>query len=381
MYTLGKRGQNEGSIYKRSDGRWAATVTLGHEGGKRKRKTYYGETRKEAQEQLTAALRTIQQGLPITNDRLTVGRYLERWLNESAKPTIRPKTYHSYAQLIRLHLTPDLGHIVLGKLTPQDVQEFVNRKLKVGLSARTVQYLHSVLRRALGQALKWGLVPRNVATLVDPPRVRRTDVRPLLPDQARLLLEALRGDRLEALYTVALAVGLREGEALGLRWQDVDFEKGTLSVRVALQRIEGKLQLVEPKTLRSRRSILLSDSTLGALRTHHARQLAERLQAGERWYESGLVFTSRTGTPLLARNIVRHFKGVLRKAALPDQRFYDLRHTCASLLLAQGVHPRVAMEILGHSQISLTMDTYSHVIPTLQKEAAGRMDDLLSGRS
>ena len=239
--------------------------------------------------------------------------------------------------------------------------------------------MHAVLRRALGQALKWGLVARNVATLVDPPRVQRREVQPLGPDQARAILAAVQGDRLEALYSVALAVGLRRGEALGLRWTDVEFDAGALAVRAALQRVNGKLQLVQPKTARSRRTIALPQSVIVALHRHRVRQLQERLLAGQRWHDTGFVFTTTLGTPLDPRNVYRHFQRALDKAGLPRKRFPDLRHTCATLLLAQGVHPRVVMDILGHSQIALTMDTYSHVIPALQREAAGRMDALLAG--
>ena len=375
---MAKRGQNEGSIYKRRDGRWVATISLGYKAGKRCRKSFYGKTRRTVQEQLTAALRAHQQGLPAAPERQNVANFLERWLEDSVRPSVRPRTYASYSQLVRLHIAPVLGRHQLVKLGPQDVQHFLNDKLSDGLSPRTVRYLHAVLRCALGRAMKWGLVTRNVATLVDPPAHQRPYVKPLTPNQARAFLDAVKGDRLAALYSVALAVGLRQGEALGLRWEDIDFDAGRLTVRVALQRLDGRLQLVEPKTVRSRRTIALPQTAVSALRTHRAQQLQERLFAGSRWQGTGLVFTTTFGTPIDARNLTRQFHRILREADLPRIRFHDLRHTCASLLLAQGVHPRVVMEILGHSQISLTMDTYSHVIPALQREAAGQMDEILS---
>lgn len=378
---MAKRGQNEGSIYQRDDGRWCAQVTLGYVDGKRKRKYLYGDTRKEVAEQLKVVLRDQQQGLPVATERQTLGEYLDRWLTDVAKPKVRPKTYHSYAQLVRLHLKPALGRHQLGKLEPQHVQAMMNAKIKAGLSPRTVQYLRAVLRRALGQALKWGMVARNVATLVDPPRVVQPEIQPLDPDQARQFLEAVRGDRLEALYAVALALGLRQGETLGLRWRDVDLDLGIVQVRVALQRVNGeKPRLVEPKTRQSRRTLPLPEALVVQLRSQRTRQREEHLLAGPRWegQDWDLVFTNTLGGPLDARHLVRAFKAHLVRAGLPDIRFHDLRHSCASLLLAQGVHPRTVMEVLGHSTITLTMNTYSHVIPQAQRQAVELLQGLFA---
>jgi integrase len=378
---MSKRGHNEGSIYKRDDGRWVACITVGYLNGKRQRKSFYGETRNEVQKQLATALRSQQQNLPMASDRQTVGQYLHHWLVDSHKATIRAKTFATYSYIVNSHLIPGLGRIVLSRLSPQQLQQFMNAKLEEGLSARTVHHCHAVLRTALEEAVRWGLVGRNVAKLVKPPRPKRSDIQPLDPEQVRKLLETIRGHRLEALFTVALAVGLREGEALGLRWQDVDLDAGRISVRIALQRISGKLQFEEVKSATSRRHITLPLIAVEALRAHYLRQQQEQELLGERWPNTGLVFTSTRGTPLEPRNAVRLFQRMLQKAGLPHKRFYDLRHTCATLLLVQGVHPRVVMEILGHSQISLTMNTYSHVSPTLQREAASRMDDVLSPKT
>jgi len=376
---VSKRGQNEGSIYKRQDGRWAASLNLGYKNGKRHRKHFYGWTRKEVQDKLTEALRAHQQGLIIPDERQTVGQFLTCWLADTAKPSVRPLTYETYEAIVRRHIEPEVGRITLSKLTPQDVQRLLNNKLESGLSPRRVRHIHSVLRNALGQAHRWGMVARNVATLVSPPSVKRSEIQPFSPEQARAFLQATKGDRLEALYSVALAVGLRRGEALGLRWQDVDLERGTLTVNKSLQRIGSKLTLVEPKTAGSRRTIVLPEVALTALKAHRARQNEERLKMGPLWQENKLVFTTTVGTPLEAGNVARrNFKKLLRSADLPDIRFHDLRHTAATLLLAQGIHPRVVMEILGHSQISLTMNTYSHVLPTLQHEAASKIDAILN---
>lgn len=372
-----RRGRNEGSIYQRTDGRWVGMASF-MDRGRRRRRAVYGETKREAMEKLREVRRSIETGVVATSDRETVATFLERWLRDSVAPTVRPATLSSYRGLVRIHIEPALGSIRLSRLGPADVQRFLNERSASGLSPRRVQYLHAVLRRSLGQAHRWGLVTRNVATLVEPPRVRRREVRPLTTGQARQLLEAARGDRLEALYTVALSLGLRQGEALGLRWDDVDLDAGTLTVRNALQRINGTLQLVEPKTERSRRTIAMPAIAAAALRAHRIRQLEERVWAGSRWREADFVFTSTIGTPLDGSTVTHRFQRLLESAGLPRQRFHDLRHACASLLLAQGVHPRVVMETLGHSQISLTMNTYSHVVPELQREAAGRMDAALT---
>ena len=376
---MSKRGMGEGSIYKRKDGRWAATIDLGWLDGRRKRKTFYGNTRRKVQEQLTIALRDVQQGFPIASERQSLRQFLEYWLTESVKPTVRPRTFQSYDDIVRLHIMPSLGRTPLVKLTPQAVQSLINEKLDSGLSPRRVQYIHAVLRRALGQAEAWSLIPRNVAKLVKPPRVERFEIQPFTPEEARAFLSAIQGDRLEALYTVALAVGLRKGEALGLKWDDVDLEAGTIMIRFSLQRIEGELKLVEPKSAKSRRTIAMPAISVNALRAHRARQLEERLVAGSVWQESGFTFTTPVGTPLDGPNVSRHFHRTLKKAGMSRQRFHDLRHTAASLMLVQGIHPRVVMETLGHSQISLTMNTYSHVIPVLKQEAARKMDAVLAG--
>lgn len=327
---------------------------------------------------MKAAMQKVDAGLPVISERETVATFMNRWLADVVTPSVRPKTLTSYEQLVRRHINPALEHISLARLSPQDVQKFMNAKLPSGLSPRTVQYLRAILRRALGQALRWDLVSRNVATLVDPPRSVRHEITPLTPLQATAFLAAVKGDRNEALYTVAIALGLRQGEALGLRWSDVNLDAGTLTVSVALQRVNGILSLVEPKTRRSRRTVSMPPTVIASLRDHRIRQLEERLSSAGRWDESwNFVFPSTIGTPQDAGNVVRQFHAALDKAGLPSLRFHDLRHTCASLLLAQG-QPRMIMDVLGHSQISLTLDTYSHVMPEMRKQAVDMMERLLN---
>ena len=376
---MSRRGHNEGSIFRRNDGRWASTIDLGWQAGKRRRKTYYGRTRVEVQAKLIDALRSLRDNVLILDDRQTTSNYLAIWLETSVRPSVRPRTFKSYEEIVNLHLSPLLGHIPLAKLVPQDVQNIINHKLNSGLSNRRVQYIHAVLRRALVQAERWDLVSRNVAKLVTPPRVSTPEVDPFSPEEARKFLEVIKGDRLEALFCVSLATGIRQGEVLGLSRRNLDLEAGVLHVRSTLQKIDGKYLLLEPKTARSRRSVALPEPAWQTLETHLVRQAEEKLIAGTEWENSGLVFTTELGGPLSDGHVRRRFYRILKDAGLRRQRFHDLRHACASLLLAQNVHPRVVMETLGHSTIATTMNAYSHVMPSLQREAAGKMTELLAG--
>ena len=372
-----RRANGEGSLTRLPDGRWQARVDLGIVDGKRLRKAYFGKTRTEAVGKLRAALAEQARGVPLVAERQRLGPFLTQWLEDTAKPSVRPSTYRSYASYVHGHLVPGLGHVALAKLSPQDVQAFLNRKLAAGLAPRTVQLLRAILRRALGHALRWGLVARNVAALVEPPRAPSQEIQPLTPDQVHTLLAGMRGDRLEALYALAVATGLRQGELFGLRWADIDLERGQLSVHQALQRINGQLLMVEPKTKRARRTIVLPRLAQAALHGHRGRQLAERLQAGGAWPETGLVFTTRRGTPLDASNVTHAFQRVLQRCGLPRQRFHDLRHCCASLMLAQGLTLKDVMDTLGHSQVSLAANLYGHLYHEQRQEIAQRMDAVL----
>jgi integrase len=318
-----------------------------------------------------------------TNERITLGAYLDRWLEDVVKPNLRPNTYASYAERIRTHIAPGLGHIPLSKLQAPHIQRFLTHKAQEGkLKPVSVGMLHRILRSALSQAVKWDLVLRNVATLVQPPRVEKVRRQVLDLDQAKAFLNAVRGDRLEALYTVGIAIGLRRGEATGLLWEDVDLVEGVVTVQRELQRdpVDHKLKLMPyAKSRSSLRPITLPAPTLEVLREHRRRQLEERLAMGEEWQEHGLVFTTGRGTPLDGRSVLRYFQNALKRAGLPHQRFHDMRHVCASLLLAMRVPDHVVMEILGHSSISLTKGIYGHVYPSAQREAADKMGRALFG--
>jgi len=374
---MGKRGNGEGSITRRKSGGWMAQFTVYTAKG-RKRKTLYGKTRQEVAAKLAKALSDREGGLVYDAEGLKLGEYLGRWLEDSVKGTVRNTTYERYEQISRARIVPMLGGVKLKALSPTHVRGLYKEKLS-SLSPRTVQYIHVTLHKALKQAVSDGLIPRNATEAVKPPQVRREEIRPLTPEQVKMLLEAASGDRLEALYVLAVHTGLRQGELLGLKWDDIDLETGTLQVRRALTTAKGGPRLAAPKTKGSRRRVSLTGSAAQALKSHLERQLEEIDRAGSLWQENGLVFASETGAPLDRRDLTsRRFKPLLKRAGLTHFRFHDLRHTCATLLLTQNVNPKVVSEMLGHSSIAITLDTYSHVLPNMQDSAAHALEVALS---
>ncbi|HET9224674.1 MAG TPA: site-specific integrase [Roseiflexaceae bacterium] len=304
--------------------------------------------------------------------------YLEQWLEQTVKRQNRIRTYDRYAGDIHNYLIPELGKHQLAKLTPAHVQALLNKLADAGLAYRSIRNVRAVLRRALNQAMRFGYVVRNVAALVDVPGEVTFVAEPLDEEQAKRLLDAIAGHRWELLYRIALGLGLRKGEILGLRWEDVDFDTATLRISGSLQRQRGRLERTATKTEASIRVIALPPSLLAMLCDHKQRQ-AHMRHVARRWTETGLVFTSSVGTPIEPSDLSRHFKQVLKEADLPEHtRFHDLRHSCATLLIVMGVHPRVVMEILGHSQISTTMNIYAHVLPRVQREAITGLDTLFT---
>lgn len=375
---MSKRGNGEGTIYKRQDGRWTASLTVGVVEGKRVRKSLYGKTRHEVASKLNRATRSREDGLPLPNERKSCGQYLQEWL-DGITSTVRPKTKVTYEGLIRLHAIPALGKVSLAGLSPQHLQRLYADRLASGLSPQTVRHLHAVLHRALEQAARWGLVQRNVADLVSPPRATRPEMKVLAPEHVRQLLDAAEGERLEALYILAVANGLRQGELLALRWRDLDLTAGLLQVRATLTHDKEGFQLTEPKTHGSRRQVALSQLAITALQGHRARQNAERLKLGAVWEDNDLVFANEVGRPIEPSNLRRRsFEPLLEKAGLARVRFHDLRHSSATLLLSRGIHPKIVSEMLGHSRVNITLDLYSHVTPTMQRQAADAVDAALS---
>jgi integrase len=306
---------------------------------------------------------------------LTVGEYLKQWLTDSARGSVRRSTYESYRRQVERYMVPALGRIKLTKLTCMHVQGLYRQMQDRGLSARTVQYTHAVLHRALKQAVRWSMIPRNICEGVDVPQVRREEMWPLNAEQARRLLQSASGERLEAFYVLAVHTGMRPGELLGLRREDVtpSDEGGTLQLNRALS--DG--ELTTPKTKGSRRRIRLSAGSAKALKAHRRRQLEEMMHKPGLWQDYGLVFPSSVGTPLSHRNVVRSFKALLKRADLPPLvRLYDLRHTCATCC-SRNIHPKYVQELLGHASISQTLDTYSHVSEGMDGGLTDAIDEAL----
>jgi len=368
-----RRGHGEGSIYQRKDGRYAAAVTLEN----RKRKYFYGETRREVQEKLKVALHEQQQGTLVTSPQQSLKQFLEQWVEQVCEPTLRITTYVQYRSVVHHHLIPAFGHISLQKLTPEMIQAFYRKKLDEGKKPGTVGFIHAVLRRALGDAVRWGLVMRNVAKLVTIPHVERREAQVLTAEQAKKLLEVARSSSLDALLVLALTTGMRRGEILALRWSDVDLVHGMLFIRRTMTRVGGYgLVENEAKTKSSRRRIVLSAVVVEAFKRHQAQQEQVKVAVGAGWQDKGIVFPDKDGGLWSPDRMVRRFDKLLKQIGLPHMHFHDLRHSAATILLAAGVHPKKVQELLGHSSITITMDVYSHVLPSMQQDVADEMDNL-----
>ncbi len=375
---MGRRGNGEGSIARRKDGLYMARYTVETAMGT-ERKALYAKTRKEASEKLTEALAQAQKGITAYAGAMTVGEFIERWLEDTVRGSVRQSTYQRDESLCRVHIIPALGKNKLKTLNAADVQRFYRAKLDSGLSSATVHKLHVVLHKALKQAVRWELAPRNVADDVDAPKVHKEEVHPLTNEQARKLLDVAQGDRLEALYVVAVQSGLRQGELLALRWEDVDLEAHTVQVRRTLTRNGGKLAVGPTKTAKGRRTVRLTRDATEALQSHLAQQLVEIDKAGDNWQENGLVFCTGKGTLINPTNLRRRsFAPLLQRVGLPPMTFHQLRHTAATILLLKNVNPKVVSEMLGHATIAITLDTYSHVLPNMQHSAVAAMEEAFS---
>ncbi|WP_030421410.1 tyrosine-type recombinase/integrase [Streptomyces sp. NRRL F-5065] len=396
------RANGDGTVYQRKDGRWEAAGYVLAPGNTRRRVRVYGTTRRDAMTKLTEKIAASNRGLPIAAADSTVSAYLAYWLDSVAVHHLRENTHTRYAASIRLHINPGLGVKKLARLTARDVRAFLdglrtacqccNQELDTNrrrccaigqccekrLSPLTVTYVHAVLKSALEHAVREDELPRNVARNVKTTAPRPRRFQPLTASEARQLLHAASGDRLHALYELALRTGLRKGELLGLHWEDLDLDGGTATIHRSLQRTRSQgLTVLNTKTLASERRIALPTECLSSLKIHQERQQEERQAAGTGWMGNGLVFTTPKGRPLDLTNLTRRFRRLLHSAGLRAIRFHDLRHSTATLLLEQGVDLVVIKELLGHAHIGVTAGVYAHVRLRLQRQAIDTLGSIL----
>lgn len=361
MTTRDKRANQEGNVRQRPNGRWEARIAFDG-----RSYSFSGGSRQEAVRLMSAAIAKHQEGRRPVESKEPLDKFLENWL-AIAKPTLRFNSYRMYASLTHNHLIPRLGRRPLRQLQPADLQRLYADLLEVGLSPTTVRHVHSVLRRALGQAKRWRQLNTNVAELVDPPRRAQQEMQTLSREEVQQVLATVRGDRLEAAYVLALTTGLRIGEIVALRWKDVDLEQGLLSVVATL--VEGRAQAT--KTAQSKRRVELGEMAVASLAEHRQRQATVPLPRA-------FVFTADRGHALDDRRLREHWTRLRQQAGVTPVRFHDLRHTAATLLLADRVHPKLVSELLGHTSVAFTLQRYGHVIPPIHREAAAAMDRLLA---
>ena len=377
-------------VYKQQGKRrtvWYARVELPADPvtGMRRRKRVSAPTRKEVERQAREILHAAERGGYVDGGRLPLRDFLEKWLEDYGRGAWEPTVWTTNAGLVRNHVVPTLGQVKLEKLTAADINALYRQKLKEGrldgkpggLSNRTVRYIHSLVKQALSHAVKWGLILHNVADAVDPPKRNRPEMRTWDAQQVAHFLDAARDCHYYPVYVIALLSGMRRGEILGLRWQDVDLERAALTIQQTLKDDHGRLYFGAPKTHRSKRPVALTADTVAFLRSHKARQNKIRLMMGDKWEDNDLVLTTETGRPIHPTNMSRRYRQVVESLELPFIRFHDLRHTHATLLLNSGENLKVVSERLGHASTAFTMDTYYHPGDQMQREVAERLNEKL----
>ena len=372
--TGSKRGNGEGTVFQRSDGRWVTKLTL-HDG---RRKEFYGRTREEAVAKLDAAKAALRAGQTLPSERITVGSYAATWLSMK-RSTVRYKTYSNWECLLRLHVVPHIGRLQVGHLTPIHLQQLYSTLVRQGLNSTTVNTVHRAIKNMLRNAERMDVVPRCVADLVQAPPVKRRDMLILTKAQAQTLLAVAEGHRLGAFFELSLMSGARVSELMALRWDDVSFERQEMRIRVAMQRTETGVHAGEPKTQAGVRAVPLDDKMLDSLRRHRVAMAEEAMALGVGWRnDAGLVFVGRGGTQLSDSNLrQRTFKPLVQQAGLPAAlRLHDLRHFFASYNLSRGVPVTVVSKVMGHASPAVTHAIYAHCIPGDERAIATTMGGL-----
>lgn len=376
----------KGHVKKRGN-TWSIVYDLGRDiDGKRRQKWKGGfRTRRVADAALNKILHELNSGAYVEPSRTSVADYLRKWLKDYAKHHVSGRTYVRYEEIVEKHLIPVFGRNVLAELRPAQISAYYSEALtngrlngKGGLSPKTVRQHHAVLRKALENAVQWQMINRNPAAAVSPPKTKNKEMAALNDSQIAELLQSAEGTQHYLPVLLAVTTGMRRGEIFGLRWQDVDLDRATLCVRRTAEVVNGKVSFKEPKTQKGRRVIDLLPLTVEALRSHRRAQAEIRVQLGASYQDNGLICCRADGSPINADTFTKAFGQIVKKTGLPHCRFHDLRHSHATSLLVQGIHPKIVSERLGHANINITLDTYSHVLPGLQKEAALKLNDSLA---
>jgi integrase len=363
----------KGSVRQRSKGSWEIRYDgPADTNGKRKfmSETIRG-TKKEADKVLRERIASVENGGYVAKHKETVREFMQRWLDTYASTNVTLRTLHGYKGYVKRYLDPTIGGVALQNLTPRHIQGVYAGMMERKLSNTTVVQLHRILREALSHAVKWGILTRNPANATSPPKVQRKEMNMWDVDTIHRFMEGVKESRFYGLYQLAVLTEMRRSELCGLKWKHVDLLRGSLSVVSTLQRITG-FGLVEgqPKTQKSRRSISLGPEVVSLLHAIRGKQIEQQLEAGPLWQNTGYVFTQPDGSPTIPDQVTQDFARIVRRAGLPHLTFHGLRHAHATQLMAGGLNPKVVSEKLGHSNIAITMDTYSHVLPGLQEEAA-----------
>ncbi|MGD0856105.1 MAG: site-specific integrase [Dehalococcoidia bacterium] len=371
-----------GHVKQRSKGSWSIVIDIGKDPatGKRRQQWYTVKgTKREADSKMRELLETKEKGTYIHPNKLTLSDWLDKWLEGYVKINCSVRTFDAYQSIVKIHLKPSLGSIPLTQLKPQQIQDYYSKicQEKGGLSASSVLHVHRILFQALKYAMRQGVLVQNAADLVDPPRVRKPKMRTLIPTEIARLFEVTKDGPYHAIYFTAINTGLRQAELLGLRWRDVDLDLASLSVNQVLYKRRGICIFKEPKSEHSRRRLDLAPSLAIYLRKYRSQRQAEYIVTGAPLTDDDLVFGNTEGKPTDPSTLTHQLSKALKRAGLPHVRFHDLRHSFASLMLMAGIHPKIVSEMLGHASVTLTLDTYSHVIGGLQKAAICRLDDML----
>ncbi len=357
-----RRDNGEGSLFwSEKEETWIAQVTLPNDHRKRKR----SKDKAKVQKWLFEQRKAITENRLSTNENMTVNQFADQFLKDVANHTLKLKTYITYESYLRLHIRPALGRVKLVNLQSSQIQRLYSEKINSGLSKKTVHHIHSTLRRVLNEAVKWEIIHKNPCDAVTPPRVDKQIPTVWNIEESKKFLKAVEGHRWYGIYLIALTTGARRGEILGMEWQNIRWDAGTISIEKTVSEIKGKAVVTMPKTAKSLRTIVLPSVVVNLLK--------------ENMEKSGFIFTSLNGTPITPRNLLRHFYSVLEKINVPKIRFHDMRHTVATILLQKDTHPVKVQQLLGHASITTTLDVYSHILPPMKSEVAEKMDDVFKG--